>query len=183
MRMPSAYRAAAAFAVLGAGVGAGAPHAQTYKADDIIRHFQPAAPAPAATRAMCVGTEADCSRAGQTVKTASVAAFDLVVRFKYNSDVLEPDAKINLDEFAKALRTPQLGAARFVVEGHTDAAGSASYNVDLSQRRADAVAQYLAGKGIAASRLLPRGLGQSRPVVGDPLAPENRRVETRLSSD
>lgn len=182
MRMPSAYCAAAALVVLSFGFGAGALQAQTYKSDDIVRHFQPAMPVPL-TRTMCVGTEADCGRAGQVVKTASVAAFDLVVRFRYNSDVLEPDAKINLDEFAKALRTPQLGSARFVVEGHTDAAGSPSYNFELSQRRADAVAHYLGEKGIAASRLLPRGFGPSRPIAGDPLAGENRRVETRLSSD
>lgn len=182
MRMPSAYCAAAALAVLSFGPGAGALQAQTYKSDDIVRHFQPAMPEPALTRTMCIGTEADCSRAGQTVKTASVAAFDLVVRFRYNSDVLEPDARINLDEFAEALRTPQLGAARFVVEGHTDAAGSPSYNLDLSQRRADAVAHYLGERGIAASRLLARGFGQSRPIAANSLAGENRRVETRLSS-
>ena len=71
--------------------------AQTYKADDIVKHFQPATPQTSATRGLCIGTESDCNKAGHVVKPAAVAAFDLVVRFKYNSDVLEPDARVNLD--------------------------------------------------------------------------------------
>lgn len=176
-------------AILSAAIGAfqALPaQAQTYKADDIIKHFGPAAPAPSlgATRGLCIGTEADCNRAGHAVKpAATAAAFDLVVRFKYNSDVLEPEAKLNLDEFAKALKTPQLAASSFLVEGHTDAAGSPSYNLDLSERRAQSVVRYLGERGVEASKLVARGHGQSKPVVADPFAGENRRVETRLKSD
>ncbi len=159
--------------------------AQTYKAEDIVKHFQPqpVAPQPSATRGLCIGTEADCNRAGHVVKPASVAAFDLVVRFKYNSDVLEPDARVNLDEFAKALKTPQLASSSFVVEGHTDAAGSPSYNLDLSQRRAQAVVRYLGERGVDTTKLAARGYGQDKPVVADPFSGENRRVETRLKSE
>jgi outer membrane protein OmpA-like peptidoglycan-associated protein len=157
--------------------------AQTYKADDIIKHFQPAAPQTSPTRGLCIGTEADCNKAGHAVKPAATAAFDLVVRFKYNSDVLEPDARVNLDEFAKALKTPQLSSSSFVVEGHTDAAGSPSYNRDLSQRRAQAVVRYLSERGVNTAKLDARGYGQDKPVVADPFAGENRRVETRLKSE
>jgi len=157
--------------------------AQTYKADDIVKHFGPAAPQAGATRGLCIGTEADCNRAGHVVKPVAAAAFDLVVRFRYNSDVLEPEAKLNLDEFAKALKMPQLSASSFLVEGHTDAAGSPSYNLDLSERRAQAVVRYLGERGVDASKLVARGYGQSKPVVADPFAGENRRVETRLKSE
>lgn len=159
--------------------------AQTYKADDIVKHFQPATPlpAPSATRGLCIGTEADCNKAGHVVKPAAVAAFDLVVRFKYNSDVLEPDAKINLDEFAKALKTPQLATSSFLVEGHTDAAGRPGYNLDLSERRAQAVVRYLSDRGVDTAKLAARGYGQSKPVVADPFSGDNRRVETRLKSE
>ena len=159
--------------------------AQTYKADDIVKHFGPAvAPKPAITRGLCVGTEAECARAGQVVEPAKpVSAFDLVVKFKYNSDELEPDAKLNLDEFAKALKTPQLSKQTFMVEGHTDAAGSASYNLNLSQRRAKAVVRYLGGHGVKASNLVAKGYGQSKPVAADPLSGDNRRVETRLRTE
>ena len=177
-----------AIAILSAGLyGALAPavQAQTYKADDIVKHFSPAVAAPpvSATRGLCIGTEADCNKAGHVVKPVAVAAFDLVVRFKYNSDVLEPDARANLDEFAKALKMPQLGTSRFVVEGHTDAVGSPSYNLDLSARRARAVVRYLQERGVDTAKLEARGYGETKPVVSDRFAGENRRVETRLKSD
>jgi outer membrane protein OmpA-like peptidoglycan-associated protein len=157
--------------------------AQTYKADDIIKHFGPATPQGGATRGLCIGTEADCNKAGHAVKPAATAAFDLVVRFKYNSDVLEPDARVNLDEFAKALKTPQLASSSFLVEGHTDATGTPSYNLELSERRAQAVVRYLSERGVDAAKLAARGYGQNKPVVADPFAGENRRVETRLKSE
>lgn len=152
--------------------------AQTYKADDIIKHFEPAIPKLGVTRGLCVGTEAECGRAGHVVKPP--AAFDLVVKFKYNSDVIEPEAKLNLDEFAKALKAPQLAANSFLVEGHTDASGTPTYNLDLSQRRARSVVRYLNERGIDASKLIARGYGQTKPLVADPFAGDNRRVETRL---
>ena len=160
--------------------------AQTYKADDIVKHFQPGVVAPKAgvTRGLCVGTEAECAKAGQVVEPSKpVSAFDLVVKFKYNSDELEPEAKLNLDEFAKALKTPQLAKQTFMVEGHTDAAGNANYNLNLSQRRAQAVVRYLGGHGVNASKLVAKGYGQSKPIAADPLSGDNRRVETRLRTE
>lgn len=154
--------------------------AQTYKADDIIKHFEPATPRLGATRGLCVGTEAECSRAGHAVATKPPAAFDLVVRFKYNSDVLEPEAKVNLDEFAKALKDPKLSASSFLVEGHTDAAGNPAYNLNLSERRANSVVRYLNERGVDTSKLVARGYGQTKPVAADPFSGDNRRVETRL---
>ena len=173
-----------------AGGFAGGAAAQTYRADDIINHFKPPAPAYsstrgfAPTRGLCVGTEAECDKAGHVVKPAAAAsAFDLVVRFKYNSDVLEPDAKVNLDEFAKALKDPKLVGSRFFVDGHTDASGTAPYNLDLSRRRSQAVVRYLGEKGVDAAKLQPRGFGQTKPIAPDPLAGDNRRVETRIQLD
>ncbi len=110
--------------------------AQTYKADDIVKHFGPApAPKPALTRGLRVGTEAECARAGHAVEVAKPpSAFDLVVKFA-TPDVLEPEAKLNLDEFAKALKMPQLSTQSFMVEGHTDAAGSATTSTCRSAGR------------------------------------------------
>lgn len=159
--------------------------AQTYKADDIVKHFGPApAPKPALTRGLCVGTEAECARAGHAVEVAKPpSAFDLVVKFKYNSDILEPEAKLNLDEFAKALKMPQLSSQSFMVEGHTDAAGSPGYNLNLSERRAQAVVRYLREHGVSTAKLVAKGYGQSRPIAPDPLSGDNRRVETRLRTE
>jgi len=159
--------------------------AQTYKADDIVKHFQPAvAPKAGVTRGLCVGTEAECAKAGQVVEPSKpVSAFDLVVKFKYNSDELEPEAKLNLDEFAKALKAPQLATQSFLVEGHTDAAGNPTYNLNLSQRRAQAVVRYLGEQGVDTAKLQPKGYGETRPVVADRLSGDNRRVETRLRGE
>ena len=163
----------------------GAAGAQTYKADDIVKHFEVgAAPGVGATRGLCIGTESECAKAGHAVQTAKPpSAFDLVVQFQFNSDVLEPDAKLNLDEFAKALKTPQLSSQTFMVEGHTDAAGSPGYNLNLSERRAQAVVRYLSERGVNTAKLMAKGYGQSRPIAPDPLSGDNRRVETRLRTE
>jgi outer membrane protein OmpA-like peptidoglycan-associated protein len=65
----------------------------------------------------------------------------------------------------------------FRIEGHTDAKGSDPYNKGLSQRRADAVQQYLKDQGIATERMDTQGLGASQLLYPDqPQAAENRRV-------
>lgn len=155
-----------------------AASAQSYKASDIVSHFT----APknlGGTRALCIGTESECAKdvAASTKKTDG---FDLVINFGYNSDILTRPAKSNLDEFAKALKDPRLGAAAFVVEGHTDGQGSDEYNLDLSIRRANAVVGYLEAQGVPNAKLEAKGLGKARPIVADPMASANRRVETRL---
>ncbi len=168
-------------AALAAGFCALSPlsaQAQAYKADDIVKHFGATKPNLGVSRGLCVGTEAECNKAGHVVKPPT--AFDLVVKFKYNSDVLEPEARVNLDEFAKALKDPQLSASSFLVEGHTDATGTADYNLSLSERRAKAVVRYLSERGVDTAKLVPRGYGQTKPLSGDKFSADNRRVETRL---
>ena len=61
--------------------------------------------------------------------------------------------------------------------------GSPSYNLDLSARRAQAVVRYLQERGVDTAKLEARGYGETKPVVADRFAGENRRVETRLKSD
>ena len=66
------------------------------------------------------------------------------------------------------------------VDGYCDAIGSGEYNLKLSQRRAEAVANYLEEKGIPASRLIPRGFGKTNFVASndtDEGRTQNRRVE------
>lgn len=66
------------------------------------------------------------------------------------------------------------------IEGHTDNVGSESANFSLSQRRADAVRNYLANQGIVANRMTTAGMGEGVPVAGndtDTGRQQNRRVE------
>ena len=69
------------------------------------------------------------------------------------------------------------------MEGHTDATGADNYNQTLSERRANAVMDYLADKGVDASRLSAKGLGESSPIAPNDTRDGralNRRVELRL---
>jgi outer membrane protein OmpA-like peptidoglycan-associated protein len=172
-------------ALTGAAVlsAAGPAAAQTYKAEDIVKHFGPAAaPKPGVTRGLCVGTEAECARAGHAVEIVKPpSAFDLVVKFKYDSDVLEPEAKRNLDEFAKALKDNRLSTFSFVVEGHTDAVGSDVDNLSLSDRRAESAATLLTQQfGVPAENLTSQGYGeQYLKVPTDGPERRNRRVTVR----
>jgi outer membrane protein OmpA-like peptidoglycan-associated protein len=153
-----------------------------YKAQDIIEHFAPANLGP--TRGLCLGTEEECNNAAAKTKPARpLEAFDLVVTFDYNSDVLTNEARQNLDEFSKALKDPKLAGSSFVVEGHTDARGSEDYNLGLSERRAKAVVTYLSEKGVDRAKLEAQGFGKAKPRTSDPFDAANRRVETRLRTE
>lgn len=107
---------------------------------------------------------------------------NLWVNFAFDSADLSTDTRITLDELARALRGPRLTEKRFVVAGHTDAVGSADYNLELSERRARAVYAYLVGHGdVPPARLATEGWGFTRPLnPNDPKAAENRRVEVRV---
>lgn len=107
------------------------------------------------------------------------------VEFELNSASLTPKASGVLDELGRALTSPDLASYRFQLTGHTDATGSASYNRELSKRRAAAVRDYLSGKfRIDPARLRSAGMGADRLL--DPENPQsgvNRRVEiTNLGS-
>jgi outer membrane protein OmpA-like peptidoglycan-associated protein len=112
-------------------------------------------------------------------------SIDLYVSFKYDSAELEPDAMIALRALGSALRMPELKDAKIQIVGHTDAKGSDDYNMKLSQRRAEAVRQFLVfSQDVDAARL--EAVGRGKRELKDATRPEdgiNRRVEVRnLSS-
>jgi outer membrane protein OmpA-like peptidoglycan-associated protein len=101
----------------------------------------------------------------------------LLINFDLNSTTVKPESQEALGNLSQAMLSKELMNSRFAVEGHTDAKGSAAYNIDLSQKRAQSVADFLVTKGVAADRLDKFGKGFSElanPL--QPLAPENRRV-------
>jgi outer membrane protein OmpA-like peptidoglycan-associated protein len=153
-----------------------------YSAENVVRIFlkQKDALRGGRTRALCVGTAADCKKQ-EAAEAPPPAQFDLLANFEFNSDKLTPAARENLDQFAKALKDPRLGGSKFEIDGHTDAVGPEDYNLGLSERRADAVVSYLTSEGIDASLLVAKGFGKTKPRVANPYSPLNRRVETHLS--
>jgi outer membrane protein OmpA-like peptidoglycan-associated protein len=89
------------------------------------------------------------------------------------------DAQVKLSDVAKALGE-QDPDAKIVVEGYTDSQGGASFNQDLSQRRAESVRGYLVSHGIASDRVTAQGFGPGRPIADNASAEgraNNRRVE------
>jgi outer membrane protein OmpA-like peptidoglycan-associated protein len=106
-------------------------------------------------------------------------SIDLEVTFEYNSTTISPKAAPLLATLGRALGSPELRGATFIIAGHTDAAGSDTYNQSLSERRAEAVKIYLAQHfKLSPDQLLAIGFGRSQlKNAADPLAAENRRVQ------
>lgn len=99
------------------------------------------------------------------------------VSFDTGKSVLKPELLPVLDSVARALNQhPELRAKSI---GYTDSTGSDAINIPLSQRRAQAVTQYLAGQGVAMARLTSEGRGAANPV-GDNNTPEGRALNRRV---
>jgi outer membrane protein OmpA-like peptidoglycan-associated protein len=105
-------------------------------------------------------------------------ASDMVVTFRSGKADLTPQALSNLRVYARALKNPVIGDRRYVVEGHTDAVGSAAANRALSQKRAESVVAALVAEGVPSARLEARGYGSEKlRLPGRPSDGANRRVE------
>lgn len=109
-------------------------------------------------------------------------SLSLDVGFRFDSAVLVVDAKQLLTKLAIALNSRTLSDTGIVIEGHTDAAGPEPYNLQLSERRALSVRDYLIMEGgVRTNRLIAVGKGET--LLKDPDNPEsavNRRVVLRV---
>jgi outer membrane protein OmpA-like peptidoglycan-associated protein len=104
---------------------------------------------------------------------------DLEITFNYNSADISAKSLPSVQALGRALTNPDLKGSTFVVAGHTDAAGSETYNQDLSERRADSIKRYLMDNyHIAAPDLVTVGYGKTKlKDPSQPLAEVNRRVQ------
>jgi OmpA-OmpF porin, OOP family len=133
--------------------------------------------AAADQKALAAGSEADkaqmaANTASQRVDTLTNVVVNLdnyrpvvetSVHFGFNKDNLTKEAKEAIDQLAASVATTK--GYIITVEGATDSVGSADYNYELSQRRADAVIQYLAAeKSVPAYKIYLIGLGKDKPV-------------------
>jgi OOP family OmpA-OmpF porin len=97
--------------------------------------------------------------------------------FDFDSAVLKPQAKDALDELADRVKASK-GQESLSIVGHTDSTGPESYNMGLSERRAQSAAAYLEGRGITG--ITTKGMGESSPVADNGTKDgrsKNRRVE------
>jgi outer membrane protein OmpA-like peptidoglycan-associated protein len=101
------------------------------------------------------------------------------VLFASNESTLLPAAILKLNEVADALIKGNPDS-NMTVEGHTDSQGQRTYNMELGQKRADAVKAQLVARGVAADRIKSVGIGPDRPIAPNTSAENranNRRVE------
>ena len=110
---------------------------------------------------------------------------DASVHFGFNKDNLTKEAKEAIDELAASVASTK--GYIITVEGGTDSVGSEEYNYDLSQRRANAVIQYLASeKSVPAYKIYLIGLGKDKPVDSNKTRDgraKNRRVDIHLMTN
>lgn len=121
---------------------------------------------------------AEIERVGEGI----LVTFDSGILFDFDSSELRPEARANLADLAQVL-----GERRedyeLLIAGHTDSVGSDDYNQRLSERRAQAAADYLMRQDIPPSRMNLVGLGESEPVSTNETAAgrqQNRRVEVAI---
>ncbi|MGD9841368.1 MAG: OmpA family protein [Steroidobacteraceae bacterium] len=87
----------------------------------------------------------------------------LAVNFATNKADIQAADYAELDAFVQFMN--DMPSAKGVMEGHTSNTGSDTYNLRLSQRRADAVKAYVVSKGVEASRIEAKGFGEARPIA------------------
>ncbi len=106
------------------------------------------------------------------------------VHFAFNKADLTTKAKAALDQLVAEI--PNTKGYLVVVEGDTDSVGPATYNYKLSERRADAVVQYLSSKSVPAHKIYIIGLGKDKYVADNKTSSgraKNRRVDVRLMTN
>lgn len=106
------------------------------------------------------------------------------VLFASNQSTLLPEARNRLDQVVAVLLNTR--ERNILIEGHTDSQGSDANNLDLSQRRADAVRGYIVSKGYQGDLVKASGLGEGRPIASNAGAEgraNNRRVEVVIAPD
>jgi outer membrane protein OmpA-like peptidoglycan-associated protein len=191
---------------LGGGLGVGKAFAgDNVTEDQILRALAPAKKAPL-TRGLSIGPQttttepapsADESKFVQTIRgrttrslstaereeIATIAKtkpnIDLEITFDYNSANISQKSMPSVQALGRALTSPDLKGSTFIVAGHTDAAGTETYNQDLSERRADSIKHYLVEKySIPGADLVTVGYGKAKlKDPSQPLAEVNRRVQ------
>lgn len=124
---------------------------------------------------------AEVERVGEGIK---ITLKENMVNFGFDSSNLAETAKSNLDKLATVLaNNPD---TNINIYGYTDSKGADAYNLSLSDRRAAAVRSYLSSKGVAANRMVTKGMGEADPIAtndSDAGRAENRRVEFAITAN
>ena len=155
--------------IIGAGVGGVAGGVVGYKMDQQIKEL----------KEQTAGSGVDVTE----VDGGNAILVNLPdgVTFDVNSYVIKPAFRNTLDTVASSLQT--YPDSLIDVYGHTDSTGSDSYNQTLSERRAQAVSNYLTGRGVSSARIRWQGFGETAPIADNTTEQGralNRRVEIKI---
>lgn len=155
--------------IVGAGIGAAAGGYVGYRMDEQIRELEE----------VTAGTGVDVT---QTPNGDGILLNFPDITFAVNSTTISPQMRSTLDGVAQSLiKYPN---SLIDVMGHTDSTGSEQYNLDLSRRRAEAVANYLVSRGVSRARIETIGYGEQYPIADNSTEEgraRNRRVEIRIT--
>ncbi|MEL1251740.1 OmpA family protein [Aurantiacibacter gilvus] len=155
--------------IVGAGIGAAAGGYVGYRMDEQIRELEE----------VTAGTGVDVT---QTPNGDGILVNFPDVTFAVNSTTISPQMRNTLDGVAQSMI--DYPNSLIDVMGHTDSTGSEQYNLDLSRRRAESVANYLVSRGVARARIETIGYGEQYPVADNSTESgrsQNRRVEIRIT--
>jgi OOP family OmpA-OmpF porin len=103
--------------------------------------------------------------------------------FDFDSDVLKEEGKVALQELGDSIKSKSGKVVDIDIIGHTDSTGPEDYNQGLSERRAQAVADYIISEGIDANIIDVSGEGESNPIASNDTREgrsENRRVDVNV---
>src|SRR5262245_19452762 len=154
----------------------------------------PPKPAPPPVAAKCPDSDNDgvCDDKDQCPNTPAGARvgpggcdcdYTLQLQFALNSAELTADDKAKIDQIIPVLKNPKVAFIAGEIDGYTDSTGEASYNLGLSQRRAESVANYAKSQGVAlGDRFVTHGYGEDYPIASNDTKEgraQNRRVVLR----
>jgi outer membrane protein OmpA-like peptidoglycan-associated protein len=161
----------------GLGVHQGLPTLGTVPAANENPNLHGASLSPGPSKHKRVAPETTPTHEQANAEPRSAVTFN-TIQFTFGSAQITPESSETLRNLGNALNHELVDQKSFLIEGHTDAAGSPEVNTALSRRRAEAVRDYLIhDMGVSPSRLQAVGKGSSDPANrADPYAAENRRV-------
>jgi len=155
--------------IVGAGIGAAAGGYVGYRMDEQIRELEE----------VTAGTGVDVT---ETPGGDGILVNFPDVTFAVNSTTISPQMRDTLDGVAQSMI--DYPNSLIDVMGHTDSTGSEQYNLDLSRRRAESVANYLVSRGVSRARIETIGYGEQYPIADNSTEAgrsQNRRVEIRIT--
>jgi len=136
---------------------------------------------PATGIAGCDGVPVAQAQPPVTPPTATKVVLNADTFFDFDKSTIKPEGKRVLDQVAQ--QASAINLETIIATGHTDSIGTEAYNQKLSERRANAVKDYLVSQGVDPNRIYAEGKGETSPIASNATREgraKNRRVEIEI---